>query len=71
MTLLPSFHISVTEDPPNDVSVPSSHYSKDRRTEGLSGVDNAGEADLDVLDLAERLDDVLSSDAERAETVQD
>lgn len=39
--------------------------------EGLAGHDDAGEADLDVLDLAKLLVDGLARDSKEAETVQD
>lgn len=40
-------------------------------TESLAGVDDAGEANLDVLVLAVGLENVLGGDAEGAETVKD
>ena len=43
----------------------------ERLTEGLSRVDDTCESDLDVLVLAKRLEHVLASDTERAQSVED
>jgi hypothetical protein len=76
MTLGPSFHISVTTRPRNEAQWSDQRWSSEgrrrgKRTERLSRVYDASEPDLEVFPLAKGLEDVLSSDTKRAETVED